>query len=258
MNDVPSPTRPLAGKYALVTGAATGLGKQVATQLVQEGATVAVLGRTRHKLEELAKDLGSSIVPVPADVSDPDQVGEAFARVEALFGKLDILVNNAAVYIPFRIEQATDEGLQRIVNTNLLGPLYCIRAAVPLMKTAGGGDILNISSESTRNPFPYLTVYAASKGGLETLSAGLRTELREYGIRVGVLRTGSMKGDDANASLVNWTEKQLQEALALWQKTGHAAYTGEGMETATVARMVIHALSLPREALLELAEIRSS
>ncbi len=253
-----SAASPLAGKRALVTGAATGLGKQVATLLVAEGARVALVGRTREKLQQVAATLGPSALPVAADVADPDQVRAAFEEVDNHLGGLDILINNAAVYIPFRIEQASDASLQRIINTNLLGPAYCMREAVPRMKHSGGGDIINVSSESTRNPFPFLTVYAASKGGLETLSAGLRTELREYGIRVALLRAGTMKGADANASLANWTEEQLRDALALWEKTGHNAYSGAGMENSTVARMVIHALSLPREANMELFEVRSA
>ena len=248
----------LNGKIALVTGAATGLGKQVASQLVAAGAKVALLGRTRHKLEALAAELGAAAYPVVADVADPDQVRAAFAEVDGHFGPLDILVNNAALYVPFRIEDADDQGLIDTFNTNLLGAAFCMREAVKRMKPKGQGDILNVSSESTRNPFPYLTVYAASKGGLETLSAGLRTELGEYGIRVAVLRVGHMKGVDANASLANWKEGELEQAFALWQKTGHASFTGAGVDTSTVAATVLAALTLPREANMDIFEVRSA
>ena len=256
--DPQQPNAPLANRRALVTGAASGLGKQVAIRLAAAGARVALLGRTRDKLEALAPQLGPGALPVVADVADPDQVRAAFDRVDESFGGLDILINNAAVYIPFRIEDASDEALDRIVRTNLMGPLYCIREAVPRMKRGGGGDILNISSESTRNPFPFLTVYAAAKGGLETLSLGLRTELREYGIRVALLRVGTLKGEDANASLANWTPEQLQEALALWERTGHNTFSGAGMDNGTVAATVLHALTLPREANMDLFEVRSA
>ncbi|MDY0069596.1 MAG: SDR family oxidoreductase [Porticoccaceae bacterium] len=252
-----NPNPSFTGKRALVTGAATGLGKQVATRLVAAGAKVALLGRTRDRLEALAMGLGPAALPLVADVADPDQVRAAFDRVDEALGGLDILINNAAVYIPFRIEHASDEALERIVRTNLMGPMYCIREAVPRMKHSGG-DILNISSESTRNPFPFLTVYAAAKGGLETLSLGLRTELREYGIRVALLRVGTMKGEDANASLANWTPEQLQDALALWERTGHNAFSGAGMDNDTVAAAVLHALALPREANMDLFEVRSA
>lgn len=259
MNNNALPPNPLAGKTALVTGAATGLGRQVATQLVAAGCRVAILGRTVVSLQQVADELGAATFPVVADVVDPDQVRQAFAAVDSHFGDIDILINNAATYFPFRIEDASDQHRQTIINTNLLGPAYCMREAVPRMKRRGGGDIINVSSESTRNPFPFLTVYAASKGGLETLSQGLRTELKEYGIRVAVLRTGTLITTAGNnASLANWTEKQLADALALWEKTGHNSYSGAGMEPATVASTVIHALCLPREANMELFEVRSA
>ncbi|HXR02735.1 MAG TPA: SDR family oxidoreductase [Pseudomonas sp.] len=248
----------LQGKIAVVTGAATGLGKQVAIKLVEAGARVAILGRTQEKLEALAKSLGPSALPVVADVADPDQVRSAFEMVDRHFGPVDILVNNAAIYVPFRIEDADDQGLIDTISTNLIGAAFCIREATKRMKVKGQGDIINVSSESTRNPFPYLTVYAASKAGLETLSAGLRSELHEYGIRVAVLRVGRMKGLDANASLANWKEGELEQALALWDKTGHNAFTGAGMDTSTVAGAVLNALTLPREANMDVFEVRSA
>src|SRR5690606_36276751 len=150
-------------------------GKQVATQLVAAGAKVALLGRTRDKLDALAARLSPAALPVVADVADPDQVRAAFDRIDETFGGLNILINNAAVYIPFRIEHASDEALDRILRTNLMGPMYCIREAVPRMKH-GGGDTLNISSESTRNPYPFLTVYSSAKGCLIHLFLGMRLD----------------------------------------------------------------------------------
>lgn len=248
----------LNGKIAVVTGAATGLGKQVAIKLIAAGARVALVGRTKSKLEALADELGANALAVVADVANPDQVRNAFEMVDRHFGAVDILVNNAAIYVPFRIEDADDQGLMETFAINLLGAAYCIREATKRMKVKGQGDIINVSSESARNPFPYLTVYAASKAGLETLSAGLRTELQEYGIRVAVLRVGRMKGLDANASLANWKEGELEQAIALWEKTGHNAFTGAGMDTSTVAGAVLNALAMPREANMDIFEVRSA
>ena len=98
----------------------------------------------------------------------------AFADVASRLGAPDILVNNAAICLLHRIEEMTDADAQREVATNLMGPLWCARAAIPHMRAAGRGDIVNISSESVRLPFPYLSLYAATKAGLETLSEGLR------------------------------------------------------------------------------------
>lgn len=255
---MPQAIQPLLNKIALVTGAASGLGKQITKQLVSAGAKVAILGRTKDALNKLADELGSAVFPIQADTSNPDQIRHAFTAIDKHFGRLDILVNNAAVYEPFLIENATDEQLQRIISTNFLGIAYCMREAVKRMKPAGTGDIINVSSESARNPFPFLTVYAASKSAVESFSMGQRMELGGFGIRVMILRSGSMAGNDANASAANWTEAQLATAMASWERSGHIAFTGSGLEPATIATAAINALSLPREANTDIIEVRST
>jgi NAD(P)-dependent dehydrogenase (short-subunit alcohol dehydrogenase family) len=249
---------PLFGKIALVTGAGGGLGKQVAMQLLQAGAKVAVLGRTTERLEQLGAKFGDAVLPVQADVSNPDSVRAAFNSIDQHFGELDILINNAAIYSPFLIDEASDEQLQSIVNINLLGTAYCMREAAKRMKPKGSGDIINISSESARNPFPYLTMYAASKAALENLSAGLRNELAPHGIRVMIFRSGTMTGADANASAATWSDAQLAQAMAAWKQSGHLAYAGSGLDTAIMASAVLNALTLPREATTDIIEVRSS
>jgi NAD(P)-dependent dehydrogenase (short-subunit alcohol dehydrogenase family) len=248
----------LNGKIALVTGGGQGLGKQIATQLVAQGAKVAIVGRTLKALENVADSLGEAVLPIVADVGDPNQVRAAFNTIDDKLGCLDILINNAAVYTPFLIENAEDDELQHIINTNFLGAAYCIREAVKRMKPMGCGDIVNITSESVRNPFPYLTVYAASKSALETLTQGLRTELGSFGIRLIAFRSGTMRGAEASTSIANWSEEQLAEAFSMWQRTGHALYSGSGMDPATVAGALVHTLLLPREATVDLIELRSS
>ena len=197
-------TTSLNGKFALVTGAGGGLGKQIALQLIAAGATVAALGRTPEKLEKLREIHGKSVLPLIGDVGNPDDVRNAFQHIDEQFGRLDILINNAGIYHPFLIDEASDHQLQSIINTNLLGPAYCMREAVKRMKPNGGGDIVNVTSESARNPFPYLSMYAASKSGLEALSTAQRAELSAHDIRVIIFRSGSMTGDDANASAAEW------------------------------------------------------
>jgi NAD(P)-dependent dehydrogenase (short-subunit alcohol dehydrogenase family) len=99
-------------------------------------------------------------------------------------GRLDGLVNNAAVAWPHRVEDVTDEELQAEVGTNLVGPLLTARVAVPAIRRSGGGDIVNISTESARDPFPFLALFAATKAGMEVLTEGLARELRAEPIRV--------------------------------------------------------------------------
>lgn len=244
----------MEGKLAVVTGAAAGLGREIAASLAREGARVAILGRNLGRLQQTAAELGPNLLAVACDICDSTQVNDAFAKVRDAFGGVDILVNNAAAYTPFLLEKASDEALRATFETNVIGPAFCIRAAVPSMRSRGGGDIVNISSESVHHPFPYLTAYAASKAALENLGLGLRTELRADRIRVTTLRVGSMTGNETSLA---WPPGMLEKFIAAITASGHAAFTGAGMSPRVVADHLAHALALPREANLDLIELRA-
>lgn len=247
-------TNSFSGKAAVVTGAGGGLGCEIAIRLARGGARVALFGRNPSRLEKTAQMLGTGALTITCDVGEPSQVRAAFAEVAEDFGGVDILVNNAATYTPCLLEQASDESLRATFDTNVLGPAYCIRSAIPLMRARGGGDIVNVSSESVRHPFPWLTAYAASKAALETLGLGLRSELRADRIRVTTLRVGSMTG---NESSLEWDPNVLAQFMAAIQASGHAAFTGGGMSPEIVANHLAHALTLPRDANLDLIELRA-
>lgn len=249
------PVPRLHGKTAVVSGGSRSLGLFIAEALIREGARVAITGRHAGTLEAAARKLGAAVVPVVIDIRDPASVRTGFARIAQHFGALDILVNNAALMNFNRIETAADEALAAEIETNLLGAIYCIRSAVPLMRDAGGGDIVNITSESVRFPFPGLAVYAATKAALETLSLGLRDELRADGIRVAVLRCGNLK-DIGSGLSDHWQPEQKQAAFALWTQTGHMAMVGQSMRGESVAQALTDMLALPRDAGLDLVEVR--
>ncbi len=142
----------------------------------------------------------------------------------------------------------------RQIPTHLLGPAYCIHAAIPLMHRRCGGDIVNVSPECTRTPFPFLSAYAA-KSALGILSAGLRNELGPDTIRVIVFRAGHMTRE--NASLKSWPPGRLEQFIDSITKTGHLNFTGAGVSPATEAQALVAALPLPREANIDLLELRS-
>ncbi len=153
----------LEGKIAVVTGATSGSGLGIARRFVEEGATVLLLARGGDRLERTATDLGPRAIPLLTDVGDPGSVDRTFAEVGDRFGRVDILVNNAAVYRPCRVELLSDLDIEQQMRTNFAGPVYTCRAAIPLLRAAGGGDIVNTSSESTLHPFPMLSMYVATK-----------------------------------------------------------------------------------------------
>jgi NAD(P)-dependent dehydrogenase (short-subunit alcohol dehydrogenase family) len=174
----------------VITGAGVGLGRALAKKFATDGDNVVLLGRTLSKVEAVAKEIGDRAMAVACDVSSPDSVRSAFASIARKYSRIDVLMNNAAVFEPFKIIDATDEQILGAVNTNLAGPMFCVRSAIPLL--VKGSIIINITSESVEVPFPHLSVYQSSKAGLERFSKSLQQELEPEGIRVTNIRAGQM------------------------------------------------------------------
>ncbi len=177
-------------KTIVITGAGVGLGRALARRFAGEGESVVLLGRTLAKVEAAAAEIGARAMAVECDVSQPESVRAAFAAIAARFPTIDVLINNAAIFQPFQIVEATDTQILGAIGTNLTGPMLCARAAIPMMQP--GGHILNVSSESVELPFPHLIVYQSTKAGLERFSLGLHNELEKAGIRVTLVRAGQM------------------------------------------------------------------
>jgi NAD(P)-dependent dehydrogenase (short-subunit alcohol dehydrogenase family) len=242
----------LEGKCILVTGAGRGLGLAVARMCVAEGAQVIAVARDAQNLAKAIEPLGPHAVAIAGDLGEPAEVERIFSDVARRFGKLDALINNAAIYDVFGIAEAEAERIRATLNSNLLAPILCIRAATPLMRKAGGGDIVNITSESVTAPLALLTVYAATKAGLETLSRGLRTELRPDHIRVTALRLGIML--HLNPTMADPATQQrfvAANAAALQMMAANG-----GMATDSVAQVLINILTLPADACFELVDLR--
>lgn len=245
----------LQGKVAVVTGASRGLGKRLTEAFVREGCSVAMLARSADTLQTVASEIGPMAVAFPTDISDPAAVRRTFEAIEQRFGGVDFLVNNAALGHLQTIEEADDQLLQEEINANFLGPIYCMRSAIPLMRRRGGGNIVNVTSESVHMPYPFLTVYAASKSAIETLSTGLRTELRGQGIRITVLRSGRMTESGFNR---DWPEERRARYREMVKTEGYYASSGEPISPQITANAVMDLLSLPPEANIDLLELRSS
>jgi NAD(P)-dependent dehydrogenase (short-subunit alcohol dehydrogenase family) len=244
----------LAGKTVLITGASRGIGRAFAATLAGNGADVILLARASAELDAARVEIGEAATAIACDVSDPDAVRAAFKRVADRFGKLDVLINNAAICRPYLVEQASDADISAEVSVNLIGPVLCVRAAIPLLIASGGGDIVNISSESVRMPFPHLTVYTATKAGLEAFSAGLRAELRPHGIRVTTMRLGNVL---ETGIARDWQAENAAALASALQKSGHLEFTGKGGSAATISHAMLNLLSLERDFNTDLIELRS-
>ena len=187
--------QPLAAQVAVVTGAGRGIGAAIARQLARLGAAVVLCGRTQSALEATAEIIvkaGGRAEVIPCDVTVLHQLEYVAARVNSTFGRLDILVNNAGVGgFQEPLHNLLPEEWDRILNTNLRGVYYAIRALAPLMIRAYSGYIINISSLAGKNALPNGAAYAASKWGLNGLTYSVAEELRGHNIRVSVICPGS-------------------------------------------------------------------
>jgi NAD(P)-dependent dehydrogenase (short-subunit alcohol dehydrogenase family) len=155
---------------------------------------VVLLGRNAEKVQKVAAEIGDRALAIGCDVASADSVREAFAQIAAVYPRIDVLINNAAIYQPFLIAEATDDQIVKTIVTNVAGPILCAREAIALL--GKGGQIINVSSESVGMLFPHLVVYQTSKAGLERFSQGLHHELEPEGIRVTTVRAGQMMDAD--------------------------------------------------------------
>jgi NAD(P)-dependent dehydrogenase (short-subunit alcohol dehydrogenase family) len=250
----------LEGKIAVVTGASSGSGLGIAGRFVEEGATVLLLARGGERLEQTAKDLGSDAVPFVTDVGDPASVRCTFDEVGERFGRIDILVNNAAVYRPCRVELLSDLDIQQQMATNLAGPVYTCRAAIPLLRAAGGGDIVNTSSESTLHPFPMLSMYVATKAALEAFALVLAQEVRDDDIRVTTVIQGGTNGAGGGSTDWEWDPEHGAAAMDLWAKSGlltQAYGRNGGQEVAAVGDVHVFIVTRPRTQKMDTVYCRS-
>ncbi|MFJ3898793.1 SDR family oxidoreductase [Streptomyces sp. NPDC090083] len=245
----------MQGKVAVISGGSTGVGRALGAQLAEDGADVVLLARRADRLETAAREMTGSVLTIPTDVSSGDSVRAAFARVEERFGRLDILVNSAGVARIRAIEETADEDIHTCIGTNLLGPIHTIRSAVPLLRAAGGGDILNISSEITLDHMPLMSMYAAGKHGLNGFTAAMHKELRGDGIRVALVLLGSIS-DSAFAE--NFSGEDRRRAAPVWQADGYLARVGamKPLPSATVARVMVQLLGTPPEVVQDVVHIR--
>ena len=246
--------RVLDQKVAIVTGGSKGMGRHFVGALVEAGARVACLARQSPELDGVRADFGDAVLPIACDVSSPSAVNAAVAATVAQFGRLDIVVNNAAIYHPFAMETATDEQVDRHVDLNIKGVMWLSRAAIPhLRKTQG--QIVSISSESVRRPFPMLSVYGATKAAIETFSEALRDELRSENIRVSVLRSGSVAGGSGGEG---WPEGAVEAFYKKIMETGHAHMAGQAATPESMAKALLAIVTLPTDVSVDLIEVRAA
>jgi len=226
----------LEGKAAVVTGASSGIGEATALALAAEGASVAVSARRAERLEDLVGRIngsGGKAVAIPADVSDEAQARELVERANAELGRVDILVNNAGVMLPAPFETADPEEWRRQMEVNVLGMMYATKAALPLIKARGGGNVVNVSSTAGRETRLFFAAYDASKYAVVGLSDALRREVHKDGVRVTVIEPGAV----GTELVANIGDEQVRRAAE--------QYVGSltAMEPEDVAEAIVFAVT---------------
>lgn len=229
-------TGKLIGKVALVTGASSGIGEATALALASEGASVAIAARRVQRLDTLAgriREYGAMALPIEADVTDEAQAAAMVQRVLHEFGRLDVLANVAGVGVAASFRNTTTMEYRQMVDVNILGLLYTIHAALPLMKRQGSGHVVVVSSGAGR----YIhssTVYSGTKHAVSAMAESLRREVGKDGIRVTSIEPGAVATE--------FTSHMRDDVrLAVQERIGQM----EQLEGEDVAAAILYAVTQP-------------
>ena len=225
-------------KVAMVTGAGSGVGKAVTLALLREGYHVALAGRRQDALEQTVAEAGPAgprALVVPTDIRDPVAIRALFVQTQAVFGRLDLLFNNAGIFGGGLIEELSYAQWQAVVETNLTGPFLCTQEAFKLMKSQDprGGRIINNGSISAHTPRPNSAPYTATKHAITGLTKSTALDGRKYDIACGQIDIGNAL-----------TETTVGMTQGVPQANGTLA-AEPVMDVEHVARAVLHMASLP-------------
>lgn len=232
----------LTGKVAIVTGATRGIGRAIASRLLEEGAGVAICGRSADAVSqavgELSREHGGEVMGEAADVSRLEDVNRLFERVDERFGGLDILVNNAGVGIFRSVADLSPDDWRRTIDVNLTGVYYCCHAALPRFKQRPeGGYVIQIGSLAGKNPFAGGAAYNASKFGLIGFSEAMMLDHRHDNVRVSTIMPGSVDTEFGGAGSQG----------AAWK-----------IAAEDIANVVVTLLQMPQRTLISRVEMRPS
>ena len=230
-------------RMAIVTGASSGIGRAIATELGRVGWRVALGARRTERLDETAAEVraeGGEPFAHHLDVTDAASIDRFFGAAESALGPVDVLVNNAGVATPGWLHEIPADAVAREVATNLLGPLLVTRLAIASMRSRQRGDLVFITSDASRHARPRMATYTATKAGLEALAHALAMELEGSGIRSTTVRVGPTVSEFG----FGWPMDELEDLMSYWPRFGLQRHAGV-LDAAAVARAVVTAVTAP-------------
>jgi short-subunit dehydrogenase len=225
-----------ANKTAVVSGAASGLGKTLCEELARRGAIAIVTGLTQAEVQPVADAIvqaGGKAIALAMDVRDREQIKAAIATVVERYGRLDYFFNSAGVAYIGEFDGADEQTLENLLRTNAVGPVFGSLFAYKTMKAQGSGHIVNVSSMAGITPTPSIAVYAATKHAVVGLSTSLRYEAEAFGVKVSVVCMGLVKSEmlvRANIQGMNATTFEGLLGFKAWDTLRAVNYILSGVE----------------------------
>ncbi|MBI5153742.1 SDR family NAD(P)-dependent oxidoreductase [Candidatus Poribacteria bacterium] len=242
--------KPLRGRVILITGAARGIGRAAALMAARAGAIV--IATARPDSLALLRRMPGNMAVLPLDVRDERQIRECLATIMRRWGRLDALVNNAAVSIRAFVEHTGHEDIREQLRTNFIGPLNLIRAVLPVMKRQGSGRIVNVSSVGGMMAMPAMGMYSATKFALEGLSESLWYECRPLGIHVSLVEPGFTRSGalerirHSRRAQAHMAAEPSRNRYATFEAFVSRLYERFGSGEKRAARAILRALTDPR------------
>ena len=207
----------LTGKVVIITGASSGIGEASARLLSERGCKLTLAARSIDKMESLAAELSTVSLVVGADLTDPDDITNMVEGTMEHFGRIDVMLANAGVYIPGQFADGDIDSYSMMLKLNVDAVFRCAHAVIPIMKAAGGGDIVVTSSISGHIDIAGEPVYSASKHAVQTFVHTLRRQVAEHGIRVMSLAPGPV------ANPMQWLYEPAEQKHAVEEAGSHLA-----------------------------------
>lgn len=210
-------TQSLADKVVIITGASSGIGEASARLLAEQGCKLTLAARSLEKLESLASELAADTLVVRADMTEPADIAAMIKRAMERFGRIDVLLANAGVYIPGQFADGDIDAFSMMLKLNVDAVFRCAHAVIPIMTAGGGGDIVVTSSISGHSDIVGEPVYSASKHAVQTFVHTLRRQVAEAGIRVMSLAPGPV------ANPMQWLYEPEEQRRAVEEAGSHLA-----------------------------------